>query len=614
VGVAPAAKQKALCVATRCTTAQQFIETFHRFCDEQSFFVATLNMRGVGLETPFSIQLADKTPVLRGLCVVLAAYTTAANPYKRPGIRLGIRRLTPESEAVFYQLQAMRTATPQEIANEASEATEVPIPAAAVPIKLPPIPTAPRVSPPAVPKKLTPPADSVIGVPPKATPSEAVTVVEPSMKVVVVEPTPVVVAPPAPVAEPPAPVVEPPAPVVAVEQRTPGSDFVLPANPLSNLSDDAIVGFVDCTLYEETANFFRADAAGDFEPEDPIAAPPPPQPPLDALPAFSPGAVIAHAFPAEVDLSGPTNVRHTGAMPPLELPLPAPVHVETESSMKAAITRVEHSVAMILDTLDKGDTSRPIDEASRPTPMAAGEAYARQVAKTRAKSRSKWILVAGAGAVATIAIAILVVATRSSADETPKPVEKPDVVASKASKPVDPVDTSVTDVPKVDVDGDELAAVAEKNPGTPVVGDGPCRLEVNTTPAGTMVKVDGDTIGPSPITLAGPCARRRIDLVHPRYKAEQRWVALTADKPGSLDVTLSRPTHTLLVTSNPTGATVFIAGRRAGTTPTRVPLMGFSGIEVKLQKKGFDPVSKRIYSKVSNDKLSVTLKRSLFIK
>src|SRR5688572_24345900 len=89
-------KQKALCVATRCTTAQQFIETFHRFCDEQSFFVATMNMRPVGLETPFSIQLADKTPVLRGLCVVLAAWTTPSNQYKRPGIRLGIRRLTPE--------------------------------------------------------------------------------------------------------------------------------------------------------------------------------------------------------------------------------------------------------------------------------------------------------------------------------------------------------------------------------------------------------------------------------------------------------------------------------------------------------------------------------------
>jgi hypothetical protein len=595
VGVAPAAKQKALCVATRCTTAQQFIETFHRFCDEQSFFVATMNMRAVGLETPFSIQLADKTPVLRGLCVVLAAYTNASNPYKRPGIRLGIRRLTPESEAVFYQLQAMRTATPHQVADEASEATEVPISETPVPVKLPPIPTAPRVSPPArpapMPRQPTPRAGSVLTVPSKATPSEPIKVVPP------------------PVAEP-----QPqPRPETEVdEQRTPGSDFVLPANPLSQLSDDAIVGFVDCTLYEETANFFRADAADDFEPEDPVAPPPPPPAPIDALPVFNPSSVVENAFPAEVDLSGPTNVRPTGEMPPLQMPLPAPVHIETESSMKAAITRVEHSVAMILDTLDKGDTSRPIDE-ERPTPLPAGEAYARQVAKSRARSRSKWFIVAG-GAAAAIAAAIIVVATRASDDEPAKPIEKPNVVATVAPKAADPVDKPVTDVPKLDVDGDEIEATGDKPPGTPVVGEGPCRFDVNTTPAGTMVKVDGDTMGPSPITIAGPCTKRKVELVHPRYKAEQRFVEPVSDKPNSIDVTLVRPTHYLVVTSNPSGATVFIAGRRAGTTPTKVPLMGFSGIEVKVQKLGFETVSKRIYSKVPEDKLAVTLKRALFIK
>src|SRR5262249_15575402 len=78
-------KVKALCVATRCTTLEQFISTFCRYCDQDSFFVATLAMRPAGLETPFSIQLADRTPVLRGTCVVLEAWSTGANPFKRPG-------------------------------------------------------------------------------------------------------------------------------------------------------------------------------------------------------------------------------------------------------------------------------------------------------------------------------------------------------------------------------------------------------------------------------------------------------------------------------------------------------------------------------------------------
>src|SRR6266496_1176300 len=100
-------KTRALCVATRCTSVDQFVETFHRFCgDDQSFFVATMTSRPIGLETAFSIQLADKQPVLRGLCVVLDAWQTSENRYKRPGIRLGIKRLTSESQPVFERLRA----------------------------------------------------------------------------------------------------------------------------------------------------------------------------------------------------------------------------------------------------------------------------------------------------------------------------------------------------------------------------------------------------------------------------------------------------------------------------------------------------------------------------
>ena len=85
----PSTKTRALCVATRCTTVEQFVATFHRFCgDDETFFVATMTSRPIGLETPFSIQLADKQPVLRGLCIVLDAWATPENRYRRPGIRL----------------------------------------------------------------------------------------------------------------------------------------------------------------------------------------------------------------------------------------------------------------------------------------------------------------------------------------------------------------------------------------------------------------------------------------------------------------------------------------------------------------------------------------------
>jgi hypothetical protein len=93
-----------------------------------------------------------------------------------------------------------------------------------------------------------------------------------------------------------------------------------------------------------------------------------------------------------------------------------------------------------------------------------------------------------------------------------------------------------------------------------------------------------------------------------------RWVTLAAEKPGALDVTLTRPTHVITVVTTPPGATVYISGRRAGTTPTKVSLMGFTGLDLKVEKNGFEPMSKRVYSKSSDDKVSFTLKRSLWIK
>jgi hypothetical protein len=152
-----------------------------------------------------------------------------------------------------------------------------------------------------------------------------------------------------------------------------------------------------------------------------------------------------------------------------------------------------------------------------------------------------------------------------------------------------------------------VAADPDHSEAAPVVGDGPCKLDVKTTPAGTMITFDGRIIGPSPITIAGTCDHHKLDLAHPRYKTEQRAVTMTADSPTSLDVTLVRPTHSLRVITSPPGANVFLGGRPAGTSPTIVQVMGFSGIDVRVERVGFAAVSTRVYSKVADDKLVISL-------
>src|SRR4029079_1682275 len=73
-----------------------------------------------------------------------------------------------------------------------------------------------------------------------------------------VDATPLAASPPAPDALPPADAFRtdetPTGEARTPEARTPGSALVLPANPLQDLTDESIEGFVDCTLYEESGN------------------------------------------------------------------------------------------------------------------------------------------------------------------------------------------------------------------------------------------------------------------------------------------------------------------------------------------------------------------------
>ena len=254
---------KALCVGTRCASVDHFVSTFSRFCDDDSFFVATVSSRPVGLETAFSIQLADGVPVLRGLCVVREIWSTPVNRFGRPGIRLGIVRLTRESTEVFRRLGAARRA-------------------ASVPLVPPPAPATTPPPPLDVVASPEPVAAEPVAAEPVAAEPVAATTVD-GATTVDAEP----IADSAP-AEPAIPStvgasdeVTPPR-TVAPEIRTPGSDYVLPANPLMNLTDESLEGFVDCTLYEQTGMFpLDDDASSLSEPKRPVTLDPI-EPPLGA--------------------------------------------------------------------------------------------------------------------------------------------------------------------------------------------------------------------------------------------------------------------------------------------------------------------------------------------
>jgi hypothetical protein len=1004
---APATKTKALSIATPCTSVDQFVATFHRFCgDDQTFFVATMTSRPVGLETAFSIQLADKQPVLRGLCVVLDAWTTPDNRYKRPGIRLGIKRLTSDSQIVFDRLRAASKApavsqsaetaipgvslpaAPPSATRSALSPPAPPVgtplaPLSAMPPPAPPVgtplaplsalpPPAPPVRPPVLPPPAAPPPTApppvpplsalsrpaplppsaprspagpapstepppLVGAPapalpgslgwtpsgalprPSAFPLRAIATppplpslprvrpvdrspeleprsrpIEPSgapdpaerraavpsaletaatqpssaapgdpalraiesqasepmgqrgavpslLETAVTQPSSAappgaLVVPPEPAIapgsfapdalaapgaaasdsaasdsahvgrgselaarRPPAPIevtrfqvalsvgtvpppvsevefrpqqlaprqrfepriesasddapvdpddpaeivdratgdrprVDPPgasrhdtlpsfapvglaasgaAPGSAAEIRTPGSALILPANPLHNLSDESLEGFVDCTVYEETDNVFHPgqddrewrDMLGSPA-RDPASPAPPPAPSVPAMPfdtapvvtvrslgdteslAVVPdvngrasGTIDGAAAPAVGARSAPSGQLFTGAMAvgaPDEVARAAqavwldPPAPPDAAALSAAGYPVPHAGVTFRSGTspgfgpDPGPGAGPAsgsDIAPDRGPARAAELspdpmYARFLPVSLgapapgpppvALDWRRWLLITGSAVVAiVIAFAIArqirgpdrrdpaatprAAGVRATAPPTAAPRDRPggsagepkgapaprsrtaapgSGSAERSARPVaavaavaEPASDATPDAtaPGPDDDGDAATA------GAPVVGSGPCRIEVATTPAGSVVRFDDQALGASPLVIEASCDKHRIDVSHVRYQNVTRLVALAAEKPQQIDIALPRPIHAVSVSSSPPGAELSIDGHRAGTTPTVVQMMGFATVKLTFTKSGFQSVTKKVYSKQAQDRVFVKL-------
>lgn len=328
-------RTKVLRVATRCTSIDQFVEGFARYCEKRTLFIASMTTRSPGHQSPFLILLADGSQALRGTCEVVEAWPTPTGPFRRPGVRIKLLQLDAPSEAVLTRLHTYKPPAspapkppvlpplpPLKVPQRGTPAPGTPVAAAsaatpgpatvtvpaAVPTSLPPLSRATvrvgAVAPP--PSTVLPPLAPPAMIPPLATPPVGTATVTPRVETPppVPPPGPAANAQPAPAQDPdddavtdvqgsveairmirdaaptdPPPFGEPPPGAVA-EERAPGSPIILPANPLAEITDDSLRGFVECTLYEETGKFSFDDllerAGTDSDDDDPIAEPPPP--------------------------------------------------------------------------------------------------------------------------------------------------------------------------------------------------------------------------------------------------------------------------------------------------------------------------------------------------
>jgi PEGA domain-containing protein len=358
---------------------------------------------------------------------------------------------------------------------------------------------------------------------------------------------------------------EPPVSEPAFEpERIPGSELVLPANPLMNLTDSSLQGFIDCTLYEETGNFFAAPDGGDGEQEGPRAP----------------------------SLIGLENLEAISE--PLVFDPPPGAHPEvTQGQIDSKPLRAPAG--------DDSDDVAVIVAPALPSVTLPAPPKSAALPALRAKLRRRWLPISAGAAVLGVIGGVLVVAGSSaSSGDKPAPVHHA-AAPPDAAAPVKPPAGS-----------DDETVPPPPGSGPPAVGKGPCRVVVEATPAGSTVQVDGKPVGPSPIAIDGPCQKTQIEVVHARYVTAQKIVEPVAGTPEKVDVTLERPTHAVMVVTTPPGATISLDGRRAGVSPTVVQVIGFQAMRLTADKPGFTSKTVTLYSRVPRDRISVTLDRSLF--
>ena len=139
-------------------------------------------------------------------------------------------------------------------------------------------------------------------------------------------------------------------------------------------------------------------------------------------------------------------------------------------------------------------------------------------------------------------------------------------------------------------------------------------IDVRSDTSGSAVSgrivVDGLELGTVPSRVSVKPGRHELEVRRKGYKPWRQWVDLAERQVFTVVVTLEpaqKPTGSILVTSDPVGAEVFVDGKRTDTTPCVVQklLPGAHTVEVRMQGK---PVWKQIIEVKAGAQVKVVAK------
>lgn len=111
-------------------------------------------------------------------------------------------------------------------------------------------------------------------------------------------------------------------------------------------------------------------------------------------------------------------------------------------------------------------------------------------------------------------------------------------------------------------------------------------LKVETDPAGVELYLDGRLENTTPATVTGiRCGEHTLQLMMRGFQSVEKTVVITKDTETAVDETLVRIEQAcLIVTSEPSRATVYLDGQRLGRTPTQLDNLRPGAHDLRLQR------------------------------
>ncbi len=118
-------------------------------------------------------------------------------------------------------------------------------------------------------------------------------------------------------------------------------------------------------------------------------------------------------------------------------------------------------------------------------------------------------------------------------------------------------------------------------------------ITVHATPAGAWLWVDGERLAPAPLSVDLLQGSRELEVRKPGFKPWRQTVEVVANQPQTLpEVRLEPADGKLRVISQPTGASVTVAGEYAGQTPVEILVPADEVQEVRVSKAGYQEVNR----------------------